>query len=167
MGNICSDASSSERVQSASKHADDGKVKPVLRQDMSSDSTTSHKKGKSVQWADKDALETESSDGSGESGESDSDHEVDTTIFKISDRQKFFNGKKSLKKFLKRNLTGVDTFEKVECFGNSYDKKACNHIARLIKTKASQDLSYVDFSNMFVTRQATLPSSLRILIESI
>ena len=91
----------------------------MLRQDISD--STSHKKTKSVQWADENDLETESGDGSGESGESDSDHEVNTTMLKISDRQKFFNGKKGLKKFLKRNLTGVDTFDSVECFGNSYD----------------------------------------------
>ena len=61
----------------------------------------------------------------------------------------------------------VDKFSMVECFGNSYDEAACEYIAKIIKERASDDLWYVDFSNMFVTRQATLPPSLNMLIKSI
>lgn len=58
---------------------------------------------KRVQWADdQDELEE------GETGDSDTDHEVESSTLKISDRQKFFNGKKSLRKFVKRNLNTVD-----------------------------------------------------------
>lgn len=46
----------------------------------------------------------------------------------------------------------VDKFSMVECFGNSYDEEACEHIAKIIKERANDDLWYVDFSNMFVTR---------------
>ena len=56
-----------------------------------------------MQWADdQDELEE------GDTGDSDTDHEVESSTFKISDRQKFFNGKKSLRKFVKRNLNTVD-----------------------------------------------------------
>jgi len=73
-------------------------------------------------------------------------------MLKISDRSKFFNGKKKLRKFLKRNLAKFDDFTSIECFGNSYDLEACEFIAETITERASDDLHTVNFSNMFVQR---------------
>ena len=86
-------------------------------------------------------------------GDGDSEHDVEANTFKISDRQRFINGRSALEKFARRNLRKVDTFDRVECFGNSYDKEACDYIAETIAARASERLWFVDFSNMFVTRQ--------------
>ena len=71
-----------------------------------------------MQWADVHDLEggkSEESEGV-ESGESDTDHEIDATMLKISEKTKMINGRRSLKKFLRRNLAQIDgSFQKVEC----------------------------------------------------
>ena len=63
---------------------------------------------------------------------------------------------------------GVDGFTSVECYGNSYDPSSCEYIAELIREKASDELYYADFSNMFVTRSRdTLPPSIKMLVDSL
>ena len=102
-----------------------------------------------------------------ESGSSDSDHEVSDSCFKITEKTRFFDGKRRLRKFVKRNLAKAGSFTSVECYGNSYDLEACEVIAKIIKTRSSEELHTVYFNNMFIQRQKTLPPSLKILIESI
>ena len=103
-----------------------------------------------------------------ESGSSDSDHEPEGVVFVIRPKNKHFNARKHLEKFLRKALEKVDKFSGIQCTGNSYDVSSCEYIAELIAERATEDFDTVDFSNMFVTRnKATLPVSLKILIDSI
>ena len=111
----------------------------------------------SVEVADIEAAEVEVQDSESEDGldthsSSDSDHELPDRLFKITAKAKFFNDKRKLRRFLRRNLLNVDQFDRIECFGNSYGLRACKLISEIINEKASDDLYYVDFNNMFVTR---------------
>ena len=98
--------------------------------------------------ADKEVLANEIEES--ESGSSDSDHDIPEQCFKISEKSKFFNGKRRLRKFMKRNLAKVDEFTAIECFGNSYDLEACELIAKTISERSSEQLHSANFNNMFV-----------------
>ena len=101
------------------------------------------------------------------SGSSDSEHEPEDRVLCIREKKKFFNHRKHLEKFVKKQLGKVDEFDRVECCGNSYDLTSCEYIAELIESKGSNDLYSANFSNMFVTKKETLPPSIRVLINSI
>jgi len=101
------------------------------------------------------------------SGTSDSDHSCSDRELKIREKRKFFNCKKHLAKFIRRTLGKIEAFDRIECFGNSYDESSCRYIAELIEEKGSDEFYYADFSNMFVTRRETLPPSMKLLIDSI
>ena len=88
-------------------------------------------------------------------------------LFKIPEQAVFFNSKQEVLDFINVNSEFVDNFNRIECFGNSYDESSCSYVAELIAEKSSPGLHYADFSNMFVTRQKTLPPSLKILIDSV
>lgn len=105
--------------------------------------------------------------GSDSSGSSDSDYEPEDQIFKIREKKKFFNQRKHLEKFVRKQLDKIDSFNAIECSGNSYDTTACSYIGELIESKGSEDFHSADFSNMFVTKRETLPPSMTILINSI
>ena len=102
-----------------------------------------------------------------ESGSSDSDYEPkEEKTLQIRPKQKFFNSKKQLEKFIRK--VDKEDFVRFECSGNSYDPTSCEYIAELITNNSSEELWYADFSNMFITRdKATLPPSLKLLIDSI
>lgn len=105
--------------------------------------------------------------GEDSSGTSDSDHEPEEQVFVIREKKKFFNHRKHLEKFVRKQLEKVDNFTKIECSGNSYDLSSCEYIAEIIAEKASDNLYSADFSNMFVTKKETLPPSMEALIGAI
>ena len=84
-----------------------------------------------------------------QSGESDSEHEMDSGTFVITAKSKHFNKRKHLVRYLNRNVGKIDNFERIVCCGNSYDLTSCEYIAELITEKAADDLSFADFSDMF------------------
>jgi len=103
-----------------------------------------------------------------DSGTSDSSHSSEEDrVLKIREKAKFFNCKKHLAKFIRKSVGKIEAFDRIECYGNSYDESSCKYIAELIEEKSSDELYYADFSNMFVTRRETLPPSMKLLIDSI
>ena len=108
-----------------------------------------------------------------ETGSSDSDHdqdEEDDRKLVIRSKSKFFNSKKQLVKFLRKDVEKIreDGFSSIECSGNSYDPTSCEYIAELIRDKSGEDFWKAEFSNMFVTRnKQTLPPSIKMLVDSV
>ena len=75
-----------------------------------------------------------------ESGESDSDHDnEDDENFLIRPKAKFFNSKKQLVKFIRKDVERISEtgFGSIECSGNSYDQTSCEYIAELIRERSS------------------------------
>ena len=65
---------------------------------------------------------------------SDSSHEVDDDrMLSITKKQKYFNSKKQLVKFMRKSLEKVQDFNQIDTSGNSYDLSSCEYIAELIR----------------------------------
>lgn len=105
--------------------------------------------------------------GEDSSGTSDSEHEPAEEVLMIREKKKFFNHRKHLEKFVRKQLSKIDKFSRIECCGNSYDLTSCEYIAEIITEKGSENLYSADFSNMFVTKKETLPPSMTALMNSI
>lgn len=50
-----------------------------------------------------------------ESGSSDSSHDGDDRVLEIREKKKFFNSKKQLVKFMRKQCEKVDKFDKIIC----------------------------------------------------
>ena len=62
----------------------------------------------------------------------------------------------------------INEFSLINCSGNSYSVEACEFLASVIKNSASEDLEFVDFGNMFVSRLIEdIPKSLKMLLTAI
>lgn len=62
----------------------------------------------------------------------------------------------------------INEFSSVNCGGNSYSVEACEYLASVVKNSASEDLEFVDFGNMFVSRLIEdIPKSLKMLLTAI
>ena len=89
-------------------------------------------------------------------------------VFRIQPKERRFETREDMEKFLQKRLAEIDTFTGIRCKGNSYDYSACEYIAELIREKSSEAFAYADFSDMFEGREEeAIPESLRPMLEAV
>ena len=156
-----------EPVESENKSKDESDTEPVEVEKESKDEVKAPPKPSDTQSATLATL----GHAAEETGSSDSDHEwEEERKLVIRNKSKFFNSKKQLVKFLRKDVEQIDNdgFSSIECSGNSYDPTSCEYIAELIRDKAGEDFFKADFSNMFVTRnKQMLPPAIKMLVDSV
>ena len=65
-------------------------------------------------------------------------------------------------------MLNYDSFDRIECCGNTYESPATQYIADLIKCKGAEDFHYADFSDMFTNLpKEAIPDALDPLIAAL